>query len=351
MNGSDGSGNSTSSLANGATRRQALALLGGAAGFVVLGRRARAQEGTPSAAVGTEWSFTDDAGKTVTLPSRPERIVADLSAAAALWDFGIKPLAVSGGAWNLNSETAWGNIDRATPVISPGSAESGAPDVEKLLQLDPDLFVTLTWGVPDNPYSWSFPEPALYEQVNEIVPVVAISATGSAERNVKRFAELAELLGADLQAPSVVESKAAFDATAAEFSQLTASNPDLTAIFVHADEEGESVANPEDWADLTTFRDLGLYIIEPDVEPGSYWEHLSAEQVGKYQADVIFQSTREGLLDLDGIKAHPTFSQLPAARAGQVGDWNTDVIQSYQGLTEALESMLEALRNSRDVTD
>ncbi len=37
--------------------------------------------------------------------------------------------------------------------------------------------------------------------------------------------------------------------------------------------------------------------------------------------------------------------------AGQVGTWNQDFIQSYQGLIAAFEMLLETLASAADVTD
>ncbi len=43
-----------------------------------------------------EWNFTDDSGKTITLPQRPERVVSYVPIAASLWDFGVHPVGVFG---------------------------------------------------------------------------------------------------------------------------------------------------------------------------------------------------------------------------------------------------------------
>src|SRR5262245_60469474 len=59
-----------------------------------LARAAQDAGSTPVAeSADGEWSVMDDAGRTVTLPARPQRIVADMNAASALWDFGIRPVA------------------------------------------------------------------------------------------------------------------------------------------------------------------------------------------------------------------------------------------------------------------
>lgn len=114
--------------------------------------------------------------------------------------------------------------------------------------------------------------------------------------------------------------------------------------------DAKYVANPGDWADLAMYERLGLNIIHPDVDPGEFWQTLSVEQAMLYPSDILFQSTREEVLTLEAMATHPTYSQLPAVKAKQLGDWNQDVIQSYQGLAAALDSMTAVLANARDVT-
>lgn len=331
------------------TRRRAVGVLGGLAAHGVLGRRARAQEGTPEAAAG-EWSFTDDAGKTVTLPKRPERIAADLNAASALWDFGIRPAAVAG--WTVGTDAAWGNVDRETPNITL-SAETSEPNIEELLAREIDLFVTITWGNnEENPYQWSFPDAAAYERTSEIVPVIGISGTGRADHNMLRFAELAALLGADLETPELSAARTAYEEKAAEFERVATEKADLTSLFVYADGEFEYVAYPPIWADLAMYQALGLNVMEPtDVPEGDYWEELSPEQASKYVSDIVFQSTRLGVFSAEELAAHPTYGKLPAVAAGQLGPWNQDFIQSYQGLTAAFETLLATLAPAEDVTE
>lgn len=334
------------------SRRNLLALTGGLASGAALGQPARARQATPvssPADTGEAWTFTDDVGTTVTLPERPVRIVADLNAAAALWDFGIAPVAVSG--YTVTTDAAWGNLDRSIPSINAGP-ETGAPDLEELLAMEPDLFVTITWS-PDNPeiaYEWTFPDPAELALAQQIVPVVAISATGLADVNTARFAELAGLLGADLESPELVAAKAAYDEAVAAFSAVAAEKSDLTTLFVYAAGDNEYVANPSKWADLAMYQSLGLNIIDPDVPETEYWHTLSPEQAMTYPSDILFQSTRSGILSLEELAAHPTYGLLPAVAAGQTGAWNQDFIMSYQGLTAALETMLPVLEAATKVT-
>ena len=124
----------------------------------------------------------------------------------------------------------------------------------------------------------------------------------------------------------------------------------LGSIFVYADGEFEYVANPEDLADLSMYREFGLNIMEPDVTPGDYWQELSPEQAMTYQSELLFQTTRTGVFSLEELAAHPTYGRLPAVESGQMGPWNQDFIQSYQGLTAALETMMATLQDAADVT-
>ena len=151
------------------TRRQILAGAAGLAAGLALSTKGSAQESTPASPASGEWSFTDDKGVTVTLPAQPERIVADVNAAAPLWDFGIRPVAVFG--WNA-TETgdfgdAGGNVDPATVEIVGVTAEPIQP--EKVIVADPDLLITITW-TPDDPTDYWSIDPAILDQLRRSPP-------------------------------------------------------------------------------------------------------------------------------------------------------------------------------------
>jgi iron complex transport system substrate-binding protein len=335
------------------TRRRMVGSLGAlavlAAPQTMLARQATPEASPQGSDAG--WSFTDDAGKTLELPSRPLKIAADLNAASALWDFGIRPVAIAG--YTVDTDASWGNVDRNTPVINV-AAGSPVPDLETLLAEDIDLFVTITWGNENNPYEWSFPEQADYERTNAAVPVIAISGSGRADRNTERFAELAASLGADLDSLEILEAKTAYEDALAAFSDVAKAKAEagITSLFIYADPTELYIAYPPIWADLAMYQALGMDIIVPDSVPeGDYWEQLSTEQAVKYVSDLIFQSSRTGTLTLEELAAHPTYGTLPAVKAAQVIAWDQDFIQSYQGLTAALAHLTEALRNAEKVTD
>jgi iron complex transport system substrate-binding protein len=137
----------------------------------------------------------------------------------------------------------------------------------------------------------------------------------------------------------------------AALKEALAEEEELQVLFMSADGDAINVANPGPWAELSTYLDLGLDIVVPDVEPDAYWQELSTEEARRYPADIVFQSTRAGSLTPDELQAHPTYSRHPAIAAGQVAPWNQDSIHSYQGLTTALDTLLQALDSSEKVID
>jgi iron complex transport system substrate-binding protein len=334
------------------TRRD---LLSGAIGLSVLALTAnstRAHESTPAASPASrgEWSFTDDKGVTVTLPDMPQRIAADVNAAAPLWDFGIRPVAVFG--WNA-TETgdfgpAGGNVDPAQVEVVGTAAETIM--VEPLVAVEPDLIVTITWA-PDDPNEYWSIDPELVDDVERTAPIVAIAGTGSADVNTERFAELAASLGDDLESDELVAAKARYEAALADFTEVASSKSDLSILFTYVNpaEQVYYVATARDWADLTFYASLGLSIVDPDVDAGSYWEELSMEEAIKYPADVFFNSTRPGNLTAEELQTHPTFGLHPAVQAGQIGGWNQDFIMSYQGMAEALETTAAVIADAEKI--
>lgn len=308
-----------------------------------------AQDATPDTSpVDGEWTFTDDKGVTVTLPTRPERLVIDVNAAAPLWDFGIKPTALFG--WNVRADgtlgDAGGNVE---PEGIPTVGNVNEPIIlEDLVAVDPELIITITHDLEDPTNYWSI-ESALQDQVNAIAPVVAISATGMADVNTERFAELARLLGADLESDELAEARQAYQDSLATFETVMAEKSDLDVLFVAPGQDAAWIASYPAWDALSLYASLGMNIVEPE-SPDGYWEQISYEQALRYPSDVLFSSTRPTSLTIDEMKASPTFGEHPAIQADQIFGWNQDFIRSYQGMAETLSHIAEAVSASEKVT-
>ncbi|HEV2527149.1 MAG TPA: ABC transporter substrate-binding protein [Thermomicrobiales bacterium] len=330
----------------------ATAAIGGRAALAQDATPAASPDGTPAGTTATgEWSFTDDKGVTVTLPQRPTRLAIDVNAAAPLWDFGIRPVALFG--WNILADgtltDAGGNIELSDEITLAGDVVEPVR-VEDLVATEPELLITITFDTEDPLDYWSF-TPEILEQVQAGgYPIIALNGSGNVGETVVRFAELAESLGADLSTPEQVEAKDLYEAKTEEMRASIAAKPDLTYLFGYLSASELYFASVTDFGDLTFFSSLGLQIPTVGAEPGTYWTQISPEQLGSYPGDVIFNSTRPGNFSVDELQADPVFNLHPAIGAGQVFGWNQDVIMSYQGLTIAMDAVLQANEASNKVT-
>ncbi len=316
-----------------------------ALGSAAVAKTGFARQATPSTG---EWTFTDDKGVLVTLPQCPERLVIDVNAAAPLWDMGITPTALFG--WNVYADgtlgAAGGSID-PTGIQIVGDINEPI-NIEKLVAQSLDLVITIGFDLENPTDYWSIEE-KLVPQVEAVVPIIAISATGKVGDNMLRFAELAAALGADLETEAQAQAEADYDAALANFQSVLGDKSDLTCLFIAPDAETVWVAYPPDWTDLSWYVELGLNAVVPDAEPGSWWEGISHEQALKYPADVVFLATRPSVLPLEEMQASPRWSKHPAFKANQVFGWNMDVIASHEGLASALHTIADGLAASEKV--
>lgn len=323
----------------------------GAAGLSVL-RAARwspvlAQDATPA---GEGWSFVDDAGTTIEREQMPERIVAYLPLAAALWDFGIESVGIFGSTHKPDGtpEIYAGNVDLDS-VASLG-AEYGMLDLEALVALQPDLLVNDMWADP--PDIWGL-EADTIAQIESLAPIAQIKFVDRPiSDTIASVESLAGALGADLEAEEVVAGRAAFDQVVEEVRSAVAENPGITVLFASGTpEEAFYIANPSVNADLLFFRELGVEVIQPDNADG-YWEELSWEQAAKYDADLILLDARQYSATGEELKASvPTFTTLSAAKADQFGPWATEYVPSYAGFAPVLTALADAIRGAERITE
>jgi iron complex transport system substrate-binding protein len=286
-----------------------------------------------------EWTFTDDRDITITKEQRPTRIIAQIAVAAALWDYGIRPIGVFGPARLPDGTPApqSGAVDLDT-VESVGEVQ-GEIDIEKVIALAPDLIISSVVGdffVGDND--------EVLKLVEETAPRLGILIRGvPISHTLDRIYELAGALGADLDAPEVVEAKERYDAAVEELEAAIDAKPGLTVMFTSASPELLYVAKPQGFADLTFFEELGMDIVTPE-EEGAVWGELSWEQAPKYEADLILNDARPGVEFTlpEEIATIPIWNELPAVQAEQVGPWYLlNIIPSYNGYAPVMEEMTE----------
>ncbi|TDV42234.1 ABC transporter substrate-binding protein [Actinophytocola oryzae] len=325
------------------SRRGFLFATGGLAAAAAL---AGCGEDTPANASGSgAWEFTDDRGTKVKRDERPEKVVAYVSSAAALWDFGVHPVGVFGPQKTADGEKELqaGNID-LSKVTSLGNAWDDF-DVEKFIGLGPDLLVTgLTGTKPTD--LWAI-TPETGTKVEKTAPILALSEYKvSLPKVISRYEELARALGADVESSTVKSAKEEFQAASDELRDVAKAKAGLKVLVLYADKDGIYIAKPEFFADLSYYRELGLDIVAGGGSE-DYWEQLSWEQIGKYPADLILTDTRTFALSRQQMAEYPTWTALPAVSAGQVGDWSAEPRFNYTLAAPVIRDLTKAVKGAR----
>ncbi|SEL15340.1 ABC transporter substrate-binding protein [Nonomuraea pusilla] len=323
-------------------RRGFLAATAGLAALALPGcggqRPAAAPGSTAQGSTAGPWTFTDDRGEKLDLPRRPARVVAQVGAAAALWDFGVRPVAVFGPHKLADGakDPQVGNVD-ITKVEGLGNVWDEF-NVEKYISLQPDLLVSsmyvkgALWYVPEKSKA----------TIEQVAPTVGIQLTGrSASQVIGRYEELAASLGADMK--GVAEAKDRMRAATAQLARFK----DLRVLLMSGGADAMWVVNPPEYPDIVHLTENGLNVVKPDkVDEGGFFQTLSWENADAYEADVILHDTRTQALKPEEMKAKPTFADLPAVKAGQLYPWRAEAPFSYQGYAGFLEELVANLEKA-----
>jgi iron complex transport system substrate-binding protein len=333
-------------------RRRSL-LLGGLAATAVALAGCGSDEPASAPAGGADlevpegpWTFTDDLGETVELEAAPTRIAGLGDQVAALWDFGIAPVATF-GMLSIQDDVQFEGFD-TTDVVEVGTAY-GEIDVEALAAQAPELIVTHVYPVDaegslEGALLYGFKDQKQVDLVRGIAPIVAIAQRGSAIDVIERNAELAASLGVDLETGEVARKKQAFEDAAAALTEAAATGTSVVALAAY---EGDAVyiARAQDDPALRYYTSLG--VTYPDVSDAEYyWDTLSWEKVDTYQTDVVLTSLRA--MDAEALQQQPTFAALPAARADQVYAWQFEPL-SYGKQAAWMEKLAGYLADAQQV--
>ena len=302
---------------------------------------------TPSAAAAGPWAFTDDQPKDLKADTTPSKIVAFTGTAAALADLGLQERIVSvfGETKKADgtAEPQAGDLDISKVEII-GNAW-GEFSVEKYAALSPDLLVTHMF---DPGAYWYIPDESK-DKILGLAPTATITVGRvPLTKPIERYAELAESLGADLNAPKVTEAKARFEKAAADLSAAAKASGGIKVLAGSGSPDIFYVSNPGVSADIMYFKELGVYIIVPEkTDGGDYYESLSWENADKYHADIIFLDARPTALQPKDLVSKPTWNELPAVKANQVFPWQAVPIYSWAGSAPLLEALTAAITKSK----
>lgn len=334
------------------TRRRLLAAgsaLGLAATLAACGGNDGSGGSTTAEAANAPWSFTDDRRQKVSAEHRPERVVAYIGTAAALHDFGVSDKIVGVfGPTRLKDgspDPQAGALD-VSKVTVLGNA-FGEFNIEKYAALRPDLLVATMF----EPGQLFYVPEESKEKISALAPSVGINvARVPLTGPIRRHAELAQSLGADLNSKKITDAKARFDKAAEAVRQAVRGNPGITVMAASGSPDLMYVSDPKVLADTGYFQQLGVRFVEPKKIEGGYFESLSWENADKYKADVILLDSRSSALQPKDLTGKPSWSELPAVKAGQVIPWLSEPRFSYEGCAPVLEALATAIGKAKKVT-
>ena len=293
------------------------------------------------------WAFTDDRGTHVRLATTPTRVVAYSGTAAALYDFGV-PVSSFAGVFGPTKRPdgtadpmAGGlPVDRLTVL---GEAY-GEFDVARYAQLDPQLLITNMW---EKDSLWYVPQ-ASAAKIGKLAPTIGITVAGTPlTKPLAEYERLAGLLGANLNASRVAAAKSAFEQAAESLRANAKSNGPIRVMAASASADLLYVADPSVYPDLSYFRQLGVDLVTPENVQGGFFESLSWEDAGKYAADLILLDDRTSALQPKDLTGKPTWTRLPAVKAGQIVGWASELRYSYAALGPVLAGFATALGGAR----
>ncbi|TLQ45812.1 ABC transporter substrate-binding protein [Streptomyces marianii] len=298
------------------------------------------------------WQFKDDRGQVAKTKATPKNIVAFTGTAAALHDFGIEVKGVFGPTYV--EDRAKGT---RTPDVQAGDLDIdkvkvlgnvwGEFNIEQYAALAPDVLITDMW---EKDALWYVPDQSK-DKILKLAPSVALWASDhSMPKVLQRHVELAESLGADVSTKKVTDAKAAFEKAAARLRAAAKAKPEIKVLIGSASAELFYVSTPGRPTDTLYFKELGVNFVTPGkLDAGGWFEGLSWENVDKYKADIIMMDNRASALQPEALKSKPTWTRLPAVKAGQVIPRVTEPIYSYEKCTPILEDLAKAIENAKKV--
>ncbi|MEU5845054.1 ABC transporter substrate-binding protein [Saccharopolyspora shandongensis] len=298
---------------------------------------------------GTGWSYTDDRGITLNADKRPERIVAQVSSAGALKDFGVNVVGTFGPLVrdDGSTEPEAGSIDprQVADVTGPGYGEV---NLERLTSLKPELLVSGKYA--EFPGLWHLVQDQ-EDAVKRIVPTAGVVQSGIAlPEAIRKYKELARALGGDVDSERVKADEDRFNAAAQRLRDIgTRMRTEGKSILaVGGTKEEYFVVVPARNPDLDYYvKELGLPITtpqNPDVAGGGYFERLSWEKANAYPGDVLLWDARPASMKPEQMKENPVFASHPAAAANRFVEWDAVApmsYASYAGIMNKLADQLE----------
>ena len=314
-------------------------LLAGLAALPVVFAGCGREAAGPQAASGSApagFRYTDARGKVIDLASTPTVVVAQSSAAAALWDAGYQvegaygELKTTGGKLDFQA----GNLDLGR--LSVIGSTYGEFDVEKYAALGPQLLIDLSF---DDKTLW-YVDTKVEAKITALAPTLGMHMLGRGLVEViEAFTALAQQLGASPDASTA--AKTAFETESAGLKTALAAFAGKTVMPVSRDATKVYVGNPDQNPDLSYLKSLGVTFVPYQGKATDYFQEISYEELSSYSGDVIIDDVRGRSVN-QAADDQPTWKAMPAVTAGKVFDWKPAAPYSYAAYVEILKGLRPA---------
>ncbi|QBC44748.1 ABC transporter substrate-binding protein [Iodobacter fluviatilis] len=248
-------------------------------------------------------TITDAMGRKVTLPLKPQRVIAlgefDLDALLAL---GIEPVGTSNGRGQQTAPNYLQTIAAKVPSVGAFAQ----PTMDKVIAAQPDLIITSTIN-----------DEQILNQLQKIAPTVVSIKNGTEWKSA--FSQFAGYLNRDAEAKVFLKQ---YQDRADQLQGKLAAHQNETVSIVRWNPKGPGYMFNDAFASLV-IRDLQLARPKSQMQPGVAHSHpLSLEALDQIDADWLFLGTLspegEAANMLKTVKDSPAFAQLNAVKQNHV---------------------------------
>ncbi|MEM7125981.1 MAG: ABC transporter substrate-binding protein [Chloroflexota bacterium] len=279
---------------------------------------------------GATRTFMDDAGRTVEIPTDPQRIIAltDSNAAAMILSLGVPLVGMATRDEVFDSGIT--NVYDVSDVEPIGNYS--APNIELIAALNPDLIIGAAWqDAPEFDYET--------ENMMQIAPVVYIDSFVNIDQTMATYGDL---LGKE---DEVVRQKAEYEARVEEMrTQLGNKLEQLSvSIMLFSDPANVGTVGEGWWSIGKALQDIGVTRPPMQAADGPAgeegWFQASVEEMPEFEADVVIYAD----YGYDPFE-NELFKGLAAVEAGQVYRFSEEFWNgTYAGLNFTLDQLEEML--------
>lgn len=329
------------------TRRSFVLGAGGVA-LALTGCNASAGGGAPASPPAGDsggFSYTDARGKKIELAERPTVVVAQSSAAAALWDAGFKVKGAYGELKESDGKLDYqaGNLQLSELTVL--GSTYGEFNVEKYAALAPQLLVDMSF---DDKTLWYIPQDSA-PKIEAIAPTLGAKMLNlNLLQVITQFMDLAQQLGADTTTAAVTDAKAAFEAEVERIKTAVAKQR-LRVLAITRDSDKAYIANAAQHPDLAYLQTLGVTFVDAKSKPAEYFSEISYEKLNEFSGDLVLDDSRNYATQSDA-NGQAVWKSLPAVKANQVYAWKAATPYSYAANVPVFADFASWLSGSSPVT-